>query len=153
MVRIKKYPTICISAQLEVLHKYFPSGKTISHNPSKFEWVLGITPTPNSITYKVKIEYTLGQNPNIFVISPKRLKKYADTSSLQHVYDEEEQQICLFRPGIGEWQPYKFIAKTIVPWAAEWLAFYEIWVLTGEWKGEGLHPRKYPSKRKTINRK
>lgn len=38
-----------------------------------------------------------------------------------------------------------FLAMKIVPWAAEWLLFYEIWTITGEWCGEGVgHSRKTP---------
>jgi hypothetical protein len=33
-----------------------------------------------------------------------------------------------------------YIADSIVPWAAEWLLFYEGWHATGEWFGPGLHP-------------
>ena len=27
------------------------------------------------------------------------------------------------------------IHETIIPWTAEWLVFYELWQLTGEWYG------------------
>jgi hypothetical protein len=32
------------------------------------------------------------------------------------------------------------IADTIVPWTAEWLVHYEIWLMTGEWYGGGDWP-------------
>jgi hypothetical protein len=32
------------------------------------------------------------------------------------------------------------IADTIVPWTAEWLVHYEIWLMTGEWYGGGDCP-------------
>lgn len=32
------------------------------------------------------------------------------------------------------------IANTIVPWAVEWLFFYEVWLVTGEWGGGGEWP-------------
>ena len=32
------------------------------------------------------------------------------------------------------------IAETIVPWASEWLFYYEIWKGTGEWYGGGDWP-------------
>ncbi|MDY0295864.1 MAG: hypothetical protein RB296_00975 [Acidobacteriota bacterium] len=35
------------------------------------------------------------------------------------------------------------IAKTIVPWASEWLIFYELWLATGEWLGGGIHAGTY----------
>jgi len=32
------------------------------------------------------------------------------------------------------------IADTIVPWTADWLAHYEIWLVTGDWYGGGEWP-------------
>jgi hypothetical protein len=36
------------------------------------------------------------------------------------------------------------IADTIVPWTAEWLVHYEIWLVTGEWYGGGTGRRGVP---------
>ena len=35
---------------------------------------------------------------------------------------------------------YNWIADTIVPWAQEWLYYYEIWLATNEWCGGGHIP-------------
>ena len=32
------------------------------------------------------------------------------------------------------------IADTIIPWVIEWIYFYELWKITGAWKGGGDHP-------------
>jgi hypothetical protein len=32
------------------------------------------------------------------------------------------------------------IADSVVPWASEWLFFYEIWLPSGEWHGGGEWP-------------
>ena len=37
-----------------------------------------------------------------------------------------------------------YLAETILPWASEWLAHYEGWLYTGEWKGGGVHLYKIP---------
>jgi hypothetical protein len=34
-----------------------------------------------------------------------------------------------------------FIAGTIICWTALWLFFYETWLITGEWEGEGEEPQ------------
>ena len=49
-------------------------------------------------------------------------------------------RLCLYDPVGDEWSPDRHIASTIVPWAIDWLYFYEEWVRTGEWKGGGRHP-------------
>jgi len=32
------------------------------------------------------------------------------------------------------------ISNNIMPWISEWLYYYEIWPVTGEWYGGGIHP-------------
>lgn len=148
MVRIKGLVPISISTQLKLLNKYYPRGKTVLQTYIRLVWVVDIIPTPNSSTYRIKVDYTVGFNPEVFVVSPKRLKMPVGAVSLPHVYNSKKQQLCLFMPRFGEWKSHDFLAKKIVPWASEWLAFYELWLLTGEWKGEGLHPHPNKSKRK-----
>ncbi len=41
--------------------------------------------------------------------------------------------LCLFDPAGHEWSPADLIADTTVWWAAEWLTYYELWHMTGEW--------------------
>ena len=36
--------------------------------------------------------------------------------------------------------PRMLIANTTLPWTAEWLFFYELWLVTGEWDGGGHWP-------------
>ena len=53
-------------------------------------------------------------------------------------------RLCLYDPVTDEWAPDLPIATTIIPWAIDWLFFYEEWVCTGEWKGGGRHPEVGP---------
>ena len=39
----------------------------------------------------------------------------------------------------SEWTPAMTIASTTVPWALDWLACYELWLMTGRWTGGGRH--------------
>jgi hypothetical protein len=55
--------------------------------------------------------------------------------------------LCLFL-GNREWHVSIPIADTLVPWASEWLLFYELWLATGgPWLGEGEHPPPGPVNR------
>jgi hypothetical protein len=56
-----------------------------------------------------------------------------------HLYPGD--RLCLYRPGTGEWNRRMLLVETIVPWAAEWLLHYELWLATGEWFGGGEHPQ------------
>ena len=37
------------------------------------------------------------------------------------------------------------IADTTIPWAAEWLHYYELWHMTGEWLAQGVGPESVAS--------
>ena len=46
-----------------------------------------------------------------------------------------------------------YVAETTMPWAAEWLFFFELWLATDEWLGGGvLHgePRSLRNKREQV---
>ena len=55
---------------------------------------------------------------------------------LPHMYDQKT--LCLYYPAAREWRPDQLIATTIVPWTTTWLFFYEVWCMTGEWRGGGI---------------
>ena len=134
-----------IFGQVSVLAKKFPNGKVKTQTACHLIWEMDITPSPNSRSYRIRIDYTLGSPPKIFVIKPTQLKKAEGASSLPHVFDDEKQQLCLYYGRIGEWDSSMFLAMKIVPWAAEWLFFYELWLIIGEWLGGGVgHSRKKP---------
>ena len=46
--------------------------------------------------------------------------------------------LCLFDPDGLEWSDADLIAETTVKWASEWLFYYELWHLTGEWLGPSV---------------
>jgi hypothetical protein len=90
-----------------------------------------------SNTYQVRVTYKLGSDPDVHVLRPV-LRDRSVEERIPHVYPGN--RLCLFLPGIGEWRPIDPIADTIVPWTATWLYFYEVWLATGRWHGEGEHP-------------
>lgn len=52
---------------------------------------------------------------------------------LPHVYPGDE--LCLYYP--SQWRSDLLLAVTVLPWTAEWLLHYEIWLATGKWTGGG----------------
>lgn len=97
-----------------------------------------VQPTPLSKIYRIRIEYPQGGKPDVWVQDPLLERRSAD-ERIPHMYDQE--RLCLYYPGSGEWTRRMFVADTIVPWAAEWLHYYELWHLTGQWHGGGREPR------------
>lgn len=110
--------------------------------------ILGkIKPTPLSCYYKVRIEYKIGNRPNIFIVSPQLR---FNNIKIPHTYKDNE--LCLFYPKYKEWTKYDYISDKIIPWISEWLYFYEIWCITGSWVGGGKHPSKNKRKLNTMDR-
>lgn len=137
MVRNNKRTPVPIYAQLRILNKDFPSGEVKSRSLRYLVWETDIIPSPNSVTYRIRINYTIGQRPKVYIIDPQELKR-PEGKQLPHVFSTEKQQICLHYGPFKEWDDSMFLARKIVPWASEWLLFYELWVITGEWLGEGI---------------
>jgi hypothetical protein len=65
---------------------------------------------------------------------------------LPHIYGNDQRpeypRLCLYDPKEMTWTPEQLIATTIIPWASQWLFFYEYWQITGEFRGPGRHPER-----------
>lgn len=89
--------------------------------------------------------------PEVRVVSPPLRPVFdaAEEAPLPHVYFDWEDlslsPLCLFDPAAGEWGTNDLIANTTVPWTADWLACYEIWLATGRWQGGGRHMQQIAS--------
>lgn len=121
---------------LRKIKKVFPNAKVSKKSWDSFEVVLEIQPTPLSEFYNVKICYIKGRLVKVFVID-KKLQIAKNRKKLPHVYNTERQQLCLYSPSKKEWVSSKYISETIIPWASEWLYYYELWLPEGKWYGGG----------------
>jgi hypothetical protein len=96
-----------------------------------------IKPSELSRIYKVKLSYALGKSPDLIVVDPPlQLNEKGEHSP--HLY--KDNLLCLYYPVKNEWNSSRVIAETIIPWVSLWLYYYEVWLLTGIWKGGGEHP-------------
>ncbi|ERJ57349.1 hypothetical protein [Sphingobacterium paucimobilis] len=128
-----KVPTL--KEQYIALKRSFPDAVLVSDMETYFTWEQTLKSSPLGQEYKVKMEYSRGSHPKIYVVEPKPLKLAEGEDRLPHVYDHEEQQLCLFVH--NEWSKRRMIAYTIVPWIVDWLFHYELWLIDGNWKGGG----------------
>jgi hypothetical protein len=108
----------------------------------ELECIAPIQPSPASQTYTVRLRYRHGRQPRVTVITPQ-LTRHPDLYALPHVYPGDE--LCLYYP--GEWRHNMLLATTILPWAAEWLLHYELWLITGSWSGGGHTGPNSPERR------
>jgi hypothetical protein len=116
--------------QLTAIRAVLPAA-TGTIRSGKLDCVMPIQPSPASQTYTVRLRYQNKRRPQITVSDPQLTRP--DAPDLPHVYPGDE--LCLYYP--GEWRHDMLLATTILPWTAEWLMHYELWLITGRWTGGG----------------
>ena len=127
---------LTIAVQYANVKKQYPQFKKSMVKNSLF--VEGdIKPTPRSITYHFKLRYYVGKRPKIKIIKPE-LKRNFKNERIPHVYSGNE--LCLYYPKYEEFSSRYKVSEYIIPWISLWLYYYEIWHITGEWLGGGIHP-------------
>lgn len=85
------------------------------------------------------------EKPFVFLVSPVlRPREGESFEGIPHlIFDANnpvQSGLCLFDPDGREWSPMHLIADSTVPWASQWLAYYELWHLKGIWFGGGVGP-------------
>ena len=133
--------------QLSAIRRAFPNAKVLSKSWNNFEVAVNLQPSPFSEVYTIKIVYKNNLLVKIYVID-KVLQIASNRSKLPHVYNSKEQQLCLYSPSKKDWKSTHYIVDTIIPWASEWLFYYELWLPYGEWYGGGHN--EYPNEINTI---
>lgn len=142
--RKKKYfiePKLKLVEQQNDLKMAFPESDVKIKN-GMLTWWGKVKTGPFSIEYDLKIEYKMEKYPKIWLLNADVEEGKWDRIPHHYNTDEKEKiiQLCLFKPKYKEWKKQYYLSKTIIPWAIEWLYFYEIWKITGKWKGGGEHP-------------
>lgn len=135
--------------QLSAIRKVFPDTKVLSKGWNNFELELNLQPSAFCEVYRIRIAYQKNLFIKIYVID-KILKIAHNRSKLPHVYNSKEQQLCLYSPSKKEWKSTQYIVTTIIPWASEWLFYYELWLSSGEWYGGGHNEYLNKESSKTI---
>lgn len=111
------------------LRSVFPDS-SLTLKPGRLSWTGLLQPCDLSRIYTVQISCTRGHYPAVRVLAPEL--RAAENGFLPHTYDNGT--LCLH--DAGQWNAATLIVDTIVPWAAEWVLHYEIWLATGEWFGD-----------------
>ena len=96
-----------------------------------------IQPLGLSRKYLIDLEYRvgIGTRPAVRVQEPPLIRR-SPNQRIPHTFKNGD--LCLHVD--EDWPQSRPIATTIIPWTAEWLFHYEIWLATGEWMGGGIHP-------------
>ena len=104
----------------------------------KMEWTYQAQSSPLGRIYTVEIQFQAGSSPDIYVREPD-IQLLAGDRDLPHVY-HNPLKLCLYRPEKQQWHAKLRIDRTIIPWTALWLYYFEEWLESNDWKGEGEHP-------------
>lgn len=107
--------------------------------PGEMRWHFDVQPTSFSRSYGLELRYRQGGRPRVFVRNPD-LVLLADGRRLPHVYGENPVELCLYLPRAREWAPWMPLDRSVVPWSAPWLYYFEDWLASGDWNGGGMHP-------------
>lgn len=125
MAKIPK-KNISMDVQHLWMKKLFPNFKYVRG----MGWYGKLQPTDISPEYKIKIEFSSHSTPKVWVIEP-----WVDPT----IHHYSDGSLCLYYPKDPKdqrWSDNSIIARTIMPWTAAWLLFYEYWLETGIWFNE-----------------
>lgn len=109
------------------MRQLFPQFQFRVMRGNSLEWRGTLQPTLESPLYHTRIVHEHATSPRVYVDRPTL------HGSAPHMYRGES--LCLYWPLEWAWRPECSLADTIVPWAALWLYYYELWIVTGEWLG------------------
>ena len=133
----RKKRTLSLAQQKLVLTRLGFTNYCEIHN-GQLHWSGQIRPTPFSNSYEVRILYKIGKAPDIYLYDSNGISGI-DRADFPHYFKKSESrdwvQICVYKA--DEFTKYKYIAKTLVMWSAEWLYHFECWLYTGKWEGGG----------------
>jgi hypothetical protein len=114
-------------AQKGLIEKFFPCFRCrLSHRT--LECIGEILPSVDCATYRVRFRYKQGDVPKVWIEDPPiapspRIHRFRDGS------------LCLYFWREDPWKSSDDIHRKIIPWIAEWLVFYELYLITGKWLG------------------
>jgi hypothetical protein len=141
MVRKSNQP-LPLQVQKFLLDQTF-TGTLCKITKQELTWEGWLRPSAISRPYLIHLAYKLGSDPEVFLLEPDPFAlahKVIPGRPLPHNYGGDPLRLCLFVPASGEWKPIDPLATTVLPWACEWLWFFEDWVFTNVWSGGGIHP-------------
>lgn len=137
----KKYlrskPYSLVVQEEELKKTYYALITSIHINRSHLYCTMKLRPSKGSIVYTIRIEYSIGNAPKVWLIAPEMER--VDGKLPHHIYKadkdrEGHQRLCVYYPRFYEWDGRcMLLSETFVPWIITWLNTYEYWQVTGEW--------------------
>ena len=100
-----------------------------------FHIKLKVKPFENSLEYEILFSQEKNQQPKTYILNPS-VFKLTNGKKPPHTYEFNENacRLCLNLPSEVDTSKYY---DYVIPWISDWLAYFEIWLITGEWYGGG----------------
>lgn len=115
--------------QKSSIEKHFPFFKcTIDIRSWRLNCKGEIPSTVGNEKYQIELKYSPFDLPSVFIqnhVIPRRKKIHVYSNGSLCLYDKKD---------IG-WNKRSMISEITIPRIAEWIMYYELWLLTGEWEG------------------
>jgi hypothetical protein len=116
--------------QAFALRQIMPDGRARIRK-GELTWVGEVQPSSECSAYELHIVHRPRRLPTVRVLSPAL--KPNEEGLLPHVYDDGT--LCLHED--EGWRPSMLLSQTLLPWACEWLFYYELWLASEIWFGDG----------------
>jgi len=121
--------TLSLPQQALGLRSLFPDSH-ITLRGRMLRWAGDLRPTELSRPYRTRIDYELGQYPTVNVIDPPITDVY---DRIPHIYNSGELCVC----DADDFTPAMLLVDTVLAWTIEWLFFWELFLATDHWYGDG----------------
>jgi hypothetical protein len=133
-----------LGAQVDRMKHLWPTFRHELHYDGRHSLWKG-TVQPYQQTYKLGVWWEVGSDkkPWVFLIDPKLTPRASGSfDEIPHLLFNDETPemsgLCLFDPEGNEWSNRRLIADTTLPWAFQWLQYYEFWHFDGIWRGKSV---------------
>lgn len=130
-------------AQIEAMQRRWPGFLGHRFGDGTIAWIGCLQPLAQPYEIEIFWNPKVLDRPYVVIASPAIAPRPGSTfEDIPHLMfnaaEPTRSGLCLFDPDGREWTPADLIAETTIDWAAEWLLYYELWHLTGEWLAPGV---------------
>jgi hypothetical protein len=123
------------------LRSLFPDSH-VTLRGRRLRWIGDLRPTELSPPYRTRVDYDLGQYPTVHVIDPPITDVY---ERVPHIYNTGA--LCVH--DADDFTPAMLLVDTVVAWTIEWLYYWELFLATDHWYGDG--PGDHPGEGATAH--
>jgi len=141
-----QFADLALRMEDEAIKRDFPEFKRMPSLRGTGVWLGQLRPMAQ--TYEVRLAMSFGsadadlaypRHPSSVRVLGSAVRPAASGTPVPHLYgswdDPRGAHLCLYYPPDEIMVPGEQAAPKLLPWAYEWLHYYELWLVTGVWSG------------------